>query len=133
MSRGLNGRNCGHIESGEQSLGVVPFLLHKRTGAITAGSSETIVDELPFGVRVLLYWVIPRTTTGGATTLQLRQGTTAISEALAAQTADTLSMVEGAGAIDVTYDAVAKGTNLNVLCAAADSVSCDVYVLCVRT
>lgn len=130
--RGLNGRNTAPVTSGEPT-GSVPFIFHKRTGAIThTTGSEQIVNALPFSVRVLDFWVIPRTTTGGATTLQLRTGTTAITEALAAQTADTLSRVEGAGAIDVTYDYVPKGQDLNVLCGTANSVLCDVYVLCVR-
>lgn len=120
--RGISGRHMGHL--GGSSLGAGMFVLSKRISA--AAATQTIVENMPFKVRVLDCFAVGRATSAGAT-VQVARNTTAISSTMAVASSGTLSR---ATTMDIAQYEVNKGEDLKIL--VANTPSADVYVVCAR-
>jgi len=124
--RGISGRQMGYL--GGSSLGAGMFVLSKRISA--AAATQTIVENMPFKVRVLDCFAVGRATSAGAT-VQVARNTTAISSTMAVASSGTLSRATTMDiAQDIAQYEVNKGEDLKIL--VANTPSADVYVVCAR-
>ena len=130
MSRGIQPRALAELNDDRtSSVGTagVPFLVTVQTATGTS-SYKPFGDDAPYSMRVLDAWCVATATGAAADTVQVKDGTNAITDAMDLNVADTT--VVRAGTIDDAEHEIVKGGTLEIE-TASDAVAL-VYVLCVR-
>jgi hypothetical protein len=125
----VNGANAATVASAN-AVGGIP-VLHMKT--LTAGANATTaVATLTYKTRIIDAWVVLQEAAIASSTIQLKNASTAITEALALNGKADKDIVRFASIDDAQWE-VAAGAALNVTTAAgATQGACTVFVLGVK-
>jgi len=121
---GISGIN---MATKAEPRGAGVFVLSKVLAAGTG--AQDVVVSAEFSFRVIDVHMVNSAQQNNASTVQLRKGTTAISDAMSAQ--KSAHVVTRAASVNQSVGAVAKGESIN-LNVATNTAPVEVFITCVR-